>query len=82
MASMRDLGDRLDALARNGAIKTHVMRMVEKGTERNVALGIEGLTANEARDIVVKVIEIEQARTGDILSPTEYANRFSGLDFE
>ena len=65
-------------------IKTTLLRMVENGSDRNVAVGFEGLTRDEARIIIAKVIEIEQARGGAqaILSPTEYANRFSGLEFD
>jgi hypothetical protein len=45
-----------------------------------VAVGFEGVTVEEARALIDFVIKLEQARTGDVLSPTEYGNRFSGLD--
>lgn len=62
-------------------IKVDIVRMAE-GTFDDLTLRIERLTPDEARDIIAKVIELEQRRTGDVLSPTEYGNRFSGLEFD
>lgn len=82
MASMSDLTDALDARARSGAMKTHIDRLPEFATARNLRYTVEGLTSDELQSLIMKVIEIETARTGDVLSPTEYRNRFSGLDID
>lgn len=81
MASMRDLGLRLDDLAKAGAIKTHILKLpVFNPDDRNLAVSFEGLSPDEVRTLIDASIKIETARTGDVLTPTEYGNRFSGLD--
>lgn len=60
-------------------IKTEILRRPESG---DIVVVFEGLTADEARTMIDMAIKLEQARTGDVLTPTEYGNRFSGLDLD
>lgn len=73
-------GLKINDFANPQAITTTIIKLPHFNTERNLAVGFEGLTADEARTLIDMSIKIEQARTGDVLSPTEYGNRFSGLD--
>jgi hypothetical protein len=68
-----------DRFIKPSLIKTTVLKL--PAIDR-LAVGFEGLNADEVRTLIDCAIKIEQARTGDILSPTEYGNRFSGLDIE
>lgn len=65
-------------------IRTEVFRQAERAAanERDIALVLSNITADEARTLIDCAIKIEQARNGDVLTPTEYGNRFSGLDLE
>ncbi len=82
MASMRDLGLRLDQLVKSDAIKAHILKLPVFADGRNLSVTFELLSADEVRTLIDTSIKIEQARTGDVLTPTEYGNRFSGLEFD
>lgn len=80
MASL-DPGLKINDFANPHAVTTRILKLPPRsGTERDIAIIFEGVTAEEARTLIDMSIKIEQARTGDVLSPTEYGNRFSGLD--
>jgi hypothetical protein len=70
----------------DGEIKINVIKLPiwqsrsADGGYRNLAVSFNGLTRDEVATLVDAVIKIEQARTGNVLTPTEYGNRFSGLD--
>lgn len=63
-------------------IKTSVFRLPPSNVNYDIVVGFEGVTVEEARLLIDFAIKLEQTRTGDVLSPTEYGNRFSGLDFD
>lgn len=84
MALQGALGRLSDALMTK-KITTNMMRLPPasvQGSDRDIAITFEGVTADEARTLIDCAIKIEQARTGDVLTPTEYRNRFSGLDLD
>ncbi len=61
-------------------IETLIHRLPAQMSDRDLAVGFAGLTRDEVATLIDCAIKIEQARTGDVLTPTEYGNRFSGLD--
>lgn len=63
-------------------IRTDIFRVANAGLERDLSVSFTGLTRDEASVLIDAAIKIEQARNGDVLTPTEYRNRFSGLDFD
>lgn len=73
----------LSASVTTQMIKTTVERLPPtSGSGYDLAVYFSGLSADEMRTLVDCAIKIEQARTGNVLTPTEYRNRFSGLDFD
>lgn len=81
--TMQDLGLRLNELAKSGAIKTHIFKlpMMTIGGERDLAVRFEGLSRDEVETLIACMLKIEMARPGaEVLTPTEYRGRFSGLD--
>lgn len=76
---------RLSDMLMTKKITTRILRLppaVVQGSDRDIAITFDGVTADEARTLIDMAIKIEQARDGDVLTPTEYGNRFSGLDFD
>ena len=77
MASTVKLAD----LIKPQLIKTHVLKLLTAcSPSYDIAVSFRGLNAEEVATLIDCAIRIEQARTGEVLSPTEYGNRFSGLD--
>jgi hypothetical protein len=48
--------------------------------DHDLAISFDGLNSEEVRTLIDCAIKIEQARTGDVLSPTDYGERFTGID--
>ena len=63
-------------------INTTICKLPACGPSYDLAVGFEGLNSTEVATLIDCAIKIEQARTGEILSPTEYGDRFSGLDIK
>jgi hypothetical protein len=78
MALVFGSGSRLSALAAPRLIDTHVCKLLNG----DLAVGFEGLNSEEVATLIDCAIKIEQARTGEVLSPTDYGDRFSGLDLK
>lgn len=79
----RERGLDLSPGAQPRLINTTVCKLPMRQDEAHgLAVGFDGLSADELRTLIDCAIKIEQARTGDVLSPTEYRNRFSGLEFD
>ena len=76
----RERGLDLSTVAKPSLIITTVVKLHMMPEPNNVAVGFERLSPDEVRTLIDCAIKIEQARTGDVLSPTEYRNRFAGLD--
>lgn len=70
----------LGLIAKPSLINTSVLKLMNRQPGLDIAVGFEGLSTDEARSLIDFAIKLEQTRTGDVLSPTEYGNRFSGLD--
>ena len=63
-------------------INTTICKLPMCSGDHDLAVGFEGLNSMEVATLIDCAIKIEQARTGEILSPTEYGDRFSGLDLK
>ena len=63
-------------------IKTKLLKPETPDWPDHYGLSFAGLTQPEAIALIDCVIKIEQARTGEILSPTECGDRFLGLDLD
>jgi hypothetical protein len=70
----------LDQLPKPNVISVSVIKSAVFDPDHNLGVGFNGLSAEEVRTLVDCAIKIEQARTGDVLTPTEYGNRFAALD--
>ena len=63
-------------------IETRIVERYTHNPNYNLGISFEGLSAEEVATLIDCSIKIEQARTGEVLSPTEYGNRFSGLEIQ
>jgi hypothetical protein len=79
MASMLTTND-LRFAVKPSLITTKVFKLPVFNPGHGLAVGFEGLNAEEVATLIDCAIKIEQARTGEVLTPTEYRDRFSGLD--
>jgi len=64
-------------------VKVEIYRMANAAPERGMSVIVDGVSNYEARSIIDHVIRLEQARgEREVLTPTKYGNRFSGLDLD
>ena len=64
-------------------VKVEIYRMADAAPERGMSVIVDGVSNYEARSIIDHVIRLEQARgEREVLTPTKYGNRFSGLDLD
>jgi hypothetical protein len=75
--------DDLNSIAKPKLIGVCMLKLppaMHDDPNHDLAISFDGLNSEEVRTLIDCAIKIEQARTGDVLSPADYGERFTGID--